>query len=226
MHIKQLVKIELHINTCFLFIFIFFIHGCSPKIVQPLQTQTDESNLSSGLKIISLDPLLTFERIYDETVLNPEDYNGSEINAKMIQISNNMLKEQSFKLVQPLELENREVDELFTKLQKVSSKLSVGYLTAETKEILNKIFAYDENIAILSQYLYVKVGQGGTYNAYTGAITSSNSSSLLRVSLVHCNGDVIWKNQVLLRQLPNPDNEKFTETLDILYTTFPKNKED
>jgi len=74
--------------------------------------------------------------------------------------------------------------------------------------------------------LYVKVGQSGTWNAYSGAITSSNSSSLLKVSLVQCNGEVLWKNQVLLRQIPNLNDEKFKESLDILYSTLPKIKED
>ncbi len=223
---KRLLKFGFIANRCFLFILIFFLYGCSPKIVQSLQTQTDMTKLSSTLKIVSLNPLLTFERINDETVLNPEDYNGTEIEAKMIQISSNQLVNKNFNVVNPEEIENGQFDEQFSRLQKMSSKLSVGYLSPEAKEILKQLSSFDENLVILSQYLYVKVGQSGTWNAYSGAITSSNSSSLLKVSLVQCNGEVLWKNQVLLRQIPNLNDEKFKESLDILYSTLPKIKED
>lgn len=226
MYIKRLLKFGVSLNCSCLFILIFLLYGCSQKIVQSLQPQSTVTNLASTLKIVSLNPLLQFERINDESILNPENYSGNEIEAKMIQISTNMLVKKNFKIVKPEELENREFDELFSRLQKMSSKLSVGYLSPEAKEILKKLSSFDENLVILSQYLYVKVGEGGTWNSYTGAITSSNSSSLLKVSLVHCNEEVIWKNQVLLREIPGPDNEKFLESLDILYSLLPKSKEE
>jgi hypothetical protein len=81
-------------------------------------------------------------------------------------------------------------------------------------------------VAVLVQYVRVKVGPSGTWDPNSGAITSGASSSHFRAALLECQtGRGLWQNSVLLRKLPDPSASDFNKVLTVLYSTLnPQNK--
>ena len=84
----------------------------------------------------------------------------------------------------------------------------------------------NESVAVLAQYVRVKVGPHGTWNPNSGAITSGASSSYFRAALLDCQtGRLLWENSVLLRELPVPNSGNFNKVLPLLYSTLnPQNE--
>jgi hypothetical protein len=84
----------------------------------------------------------------------------------------------------------------------------------------------NESVAVLAQYVRVKVGPSGTWDPNSGAITSQATSSHFRAILLDCQtGRRLWDNSVLLRKSPDPNSGDFDKLVILLYSTInPQNK--
>jgi hypothetical protein len=64
----------------------------------------------------------------------------------------------------------------------------------------------------------VKVGEGGSWNPYSGAITSRNHYTILRAVLISTSEKkVLWHNEVQLRDIPRPKSRKLSRAMEILF---------
>ena len=76
--------------------------------------------------------------------------------------------------------------------------------------------------AVLATLLVVKLGPGGSYNSFTGQITSPTSSSVLSAALLSAPANAtLWNNDVLLRSVPRPTDAGYRDALGALFDGAP-----
>ena len=64
--------------------------------------------------------------------------------------------------------------------------------------------------AVLIQYLEIMLAGKGAWNSWTGALSVGMSNSDLRGVLLDCeSGEVLWRGELYIRDLPNPNNTSF-----------------
>jgi hypothetical protein len=107
------------------------------------------------------------------------------------------------------------------KLESLASRLARGEVNEEATGELVRLAAFDEQSAILVQFLWVKSGPMGSWSPITGQITSSMSSTLVRSALVSSKtGKVIWKGEQFVRKKLKPTDTGFGKALTLLYLDF------
>lgn len=96
----------------------------------------------------------------------------------------------------------------------------------EAIRFIQGLAATNESVAVLVQYVRVKVGPSGGWDPIYGAITSGASSSHFRAALLDCQtGRRLWESSVLLRELPDSNSSDFNKVLKNLYSTLnPKTR--
>lgn len=225
--VGQVRAIRLLYRSVPFLILAFFLTSCAtmPKTIST--TPAYEAVLPADSRIFILQPLLKFERLQDEVILDPSNFGGTSIVSSLNTTARNAVLRSKYQVAETEVMNAPEIVDLYSRLQSLSSRLAAGQLNDEADTTLQRLSALDQNLVILSHFLYAKVGRGGYWNPMSGAIGSSMSTSRLQVSLIRCStGQVLWKNEVFLRQLPQVDNPKFAESLQLLYANFPGTKED
>ena len=102
-------------------------------------------------------------------------------------------------------------------------RLARGLPRDDALAAMRRLAAASRDSAVLAHSLEASVGSGGTWNPYSGAITSSMSRTVIRAALVRCSsGEVLWSQQVQLRDLPSVASTGLDETLTALYASFPR----
>jgi len=206
-------------------IFLLLMLGAcaSPMPIKTIKKAEHENTIDRNTKVFILHPLLRFERIQDEMPLDGSQYHAKALEAKLKSIYESTLKSRSIGIVAPGSRKAIITSGLSKELRKKMPKLSRGMMDSATRDLLHSFAQYDENINLFVNYIDVKVGSTGSWDPNSGAITSDNSRSLLRSALVNCTtGKVLWKGEVLLREVPELSSERFAESLDLLFTDFPR----
>lgn len=71
---------------------------------------------------------------------------------------------------------------------------------------------------VLAIHARVIVGSRGSWNPGTGAITSASHRTRLRAALVDCRTSrTLWRNEVVLRQVPDPKRPGLDKAIDRLF---------
>jgi hypothetical protein len=74
--------------------------------------------------------------------------------------------------------------------------------------------------AVLIQHVRVRLGPGGSWDPNTGMITSAmNTTRMTAAILATTNGQVLWRNQVHLREVPRVQDSSYRDAVGRL---FPK----
>lgn len=217
------------IRTIPFYLFLAWLLVLSSCATSPILVTTSpiSGEVAPNTDIIIVQPLLKFERIHDEAILPASDYQGNAIEAKMLAYAKSVVEMRKFVIVDPQIYHEVEVAGLFNQLCSMSPKLSIGVVDNGANILFKRLASFNERIAVLMQFFKVKVGPGGYWNPNTGAIASSMSNAVLQASLISCStGKVLWRNQILTRQLPQPESQQFSEALKLLYQSFPMRKEE
>jgi hypothetical protein len=205
---------------------IGFFCACTTAPITTAPSVRPATEIHPDTRILILQPLLRFEEIRTEAVLPESENQGPAFKDRLLSWAKKEVETRAYKVAEPESLDTAILDPACDQLNSFSNKLARGIVPEEAKSFLNSIASLDENLAILAQYLRVKVGPGGFWNQYTGEIHSTMSTMLLDVALISCrDGRVLWTNEVLLRNLVYPDNKEFLESLRLAYKTLLRKKE-
>ena len=139
---------------------------------------TQDLEIDSALEVLLLPPLLKFERMQDEAILDASDYNGDRIEIDLMNEAKDALDVRKFVSRECLHLEESEAKNQCEQLQLLSDGLASGFINKEGETLMNGLASFSENYAVLAHHLKVKVGPGGYWDPNTGAIGSSMNSSL------------------------------------------------
>jgi hypothetical protein len=204
---------------------IFFC-SCATAPVSITRNPLTVKSLDPKSPILVIKPFIRFERMEDESAL-PVPPSASDTIERSLAIA--ALHEVESRHLTPIDYRGLEDDNLLAmcdRLQSMSPQLCSGLVDDQADYALKHLAVLMEHPTVLVLYLKVKVGSSGSWNPYSGAITSPNSSSHFQASLIGSDmGEVLWQNQVLLREVPRVDNSNFRESLGLLFKTFPNSEE-
>jgi hypothetical protein len=215
------------IRSVLFFILAVFLTSCAtPAPVHISSAPANITAIPKNARILILKPLLKFEQLKDEAAVDSSTYSGPVIESKLNDAAKDAATKRNTAIVEAAALGSPELVDLCAKLQPLSSRLASGQLNDEAKNMLLRLSEADKELLIISNFLQVKVGPGGYWDPNTGSIGSSMSTSQFRISLINCStGQVMWKDELLVRDLPQVnDSKKFAEYVQLLYTNFPEKK--
>ena len=152
-----------------------------------------------------------------------EDSGSVPFESALTNAANAQLNARGYTLVPPESLQAPNATDLLKQLEPLTSRLSRGAINDEGEHILSQLGTLPGDYLILVQFLKVREGPGGSWDAWSGAITSSMSSMLLQTALISTRtGKVTWKNEVLERKVFRADDPKFAKYVNSLYETLGK----
>jgi hypothetical protein len=173
----------------------------------------------STAKVIVLAPQVTFEQLSAGSHARNSD--SASFESALTSAANASLGTRKYALVAPESLQNSSAGDWLKQLQPLTSRLARGVVNEDAQHILSQFGTLPDDYLILVQFMRVKQGPGGSWNPYSGAITSGMSSTLLQAALISTRtGQVIWKNEVLERSQFSADSPKFAKSVDLLYSTL------
>jgi hypothetical protein len=118
----------------------------------------------------------------------------------------------------------RVVDADTTELQRFISQSERNIAAkdlASWSTLLGSIAAGDSTRLVLIHHLRVKVGPGGFWDPFSGAIGNATSSTIVSAAVVECStGRVIRRIETLVRRQPDPGSKPFVEALRSTYEKF------
>jgi hypothetical protein len=202
-------------NNTFLFILLLLclteLQSCTSS--QTIVSASENSIvISKQADIWMLPPTLHYESIQTEATLSASDYQGAEVGNLLQNESKAALEQKGFQVYlkeKVVPIHNRQLD-LFRPV--IPEDLLAG---------LHTIGGSSSSLNILVLDLKVKVGEGGSWDAYSGAITSKNHYAKLRAILIDASeGKVLWRNEVQLRDLPKPGKKNFSQAIQTLFQTI------
>lgn len=105
-----------------------------------------------------------------------------------------------------------------TQLDALSGALARGSVKAGTRLTLQHLSEREPTCAVLATLLVAELGPGDYYNSVTGQMGSAMSKSVFSAALTRCDtGAVLWKNEVLLRAVPEVRDAGYLESLQLLF---------
>ncbi len=210
-----------------LIIVFLLVTSCATTSRHISSNSGKEVSIIAHKKIIIMPAILRYESISNDAELPQATYKGEEAGAFLVGHSAEILSKEGFGVMHADALSyedskyrtayNRILDE---RINLFRSSLSTG--------LANDLKAFGEslnNANILVILLRVKVGSSGTWDPFSGAITSESSYTRLKAILVETkSGRSLWKNEVQLREIPKPGNPNYKKAVNLLFENLKTHK--
>jgi hypothetical protein len=183
---------------------------------------SNQTYIDRNLSCFLLTPKVNYESIIDEKKL---DYGQSEIELEKYLESQALqaFKDKGFKLkdtkqvLEKAESFNKELLEI----SKNSDLIFRGYLEDEIKRKIVDFGNKYDIPALLVIDCNVKVGTGGTWDSYSGAITSKNDRTLLKATIIRTSDcSKLWFANVQLRELPKIGDTNLNKAINSIFTNL------
>ena len=181
-------------------------------------TQETATTGVSEKSVLLLTPRLVFEKLQDESPLDPDKFGSTALGEQLTVAGEHYLHSKGFGInVAATTLP--EAATSIEKLQPMTGRLARGSLTPELRTTLAEVANRVGPSLILAQYLRVRVGVKGYYGpSLAGAMSPGQSETLLAVALIDpAKGMVVWKNELLARKVLKPGSEELEKALSVLY---------
>lgn len=108
-------------------------------------------------------------------------------------------------------------------LDPFAAPLAHGSTRSDARSALHHAGETQPNCAVLASQLIVELGPGSYYNSATGQMGSAMSTSAFRAALTRCDPtEVLWKNEILLRAVPDLRSTGYAEAVQALFAGAPK----
>jgi hypothetical protein len=189
-----------------------------PVLMAASATGQDAQSATVGLKIIVVQPAVRFEDVRSLLAVPVSD--ESEIDRLLIAEAKTAVGSKA--IVLDADKLEPQANEECVRLHDLGSRLARGDLNEDASASLARLAALDPQYAVFVQFIRVKTGPGKSWNAWTGAITSSSASTLMQAAVLSGNGGrVLWKGERLIRNKAlKPASPEFAKELALLYKGF------
>ena len=86
------------------------------------------------------------------------------------------------------------------------------------RALLRELSMVQADCVVLATLITSELGPPETYNSFTGQITSDMSRSSFSAALMRCDsGEILWRNDVLLRSVATVSDDAYAESLRLLF---------
>lgn len=204
---------QLKFNLFLLSIFcLSAIQACSSS--KNIVSGTEKAvTVSNKADIWIFPPTLNYESIQTESPVSSPSFRLAEVGIVLVNQSQTLFEQKGFQI----HLKEQGVPFLTSNQQLDLFRPIIPENLLADLHTLSK--SSSPNILVLD--LKVKVGTGGSWDPYSGAITSKNHNSRLRAVIIDgSEGKVLWRNEVQLRDIPSPNKKNFLDAIQILFQTL------
>ncbi len=190
--------------------------ACASSLVTlgaKLQVAADATPLPAiaGSRLILLAPEVQFEDERSGEPLDPARFKGPELAARVDRVVRDTLTARGLAADA---LDAAGAASYPTPAKLVRRDLPADACAASTTAST----AAAGGVPLLAVHVRVIVGSRGSWDPMTGAITSSSNRTRLRAALVDCRASTtLWRSEVVLRQIPDPDRSDIDRALATLF---------
>jgi hypothetical protein len=179
------------------------------------------AQVRADLKVILLESDVQFENITGRAGANTIESDRSLFATRLVAAARSEIEARVLELMPEGSCVELLGSDDCARLIQLSSRLARGHVNQEARDILTRMSPASGELALLLQFMRVKAGPGGSWNPFSGAITSSMSSTLLQSALISTtSADVLWNAEVFVRKTFGPKSGDFKASLALLYRTL------
>lgn len=171
---------------------VVMVSGCDPTPISRATIIPVASAVAPTKTVVILPPLVTFQRIEDESPLPAADYKADDIETSLLTAATKSLSSHNSSLIDCSRVAPAEVTEICRELGRYAPQLARGAVREDARPLLHRLAGNIGGATVLAHSLLGKVGPGAYWDPNTGAIRSGISSSVLRAALIDSeNGQVL-----------------------------------
>lgn len=213
LHLNLLIM-QIKCNSMFRFILIMggLFFCCDHAFCLESGLQDKIKGISSNAVVVILSPGLKFESVMDESSIDPALFDSQKLDSLCIAEAEKAVIKNNpqLRIIDNGNATHTAYEVLLLSLKPFSGQLAAGKVNQDALSVFRKISALNNESFILAHDVYAKVGPGGYWNPGTGGIASTSSISRYRIALIRClTGDVVWKSEEYIRQVPSCKSLKF-----------------
>lgn len=172
--------------------------------------------------VVVLPPSLAFEKLQDETPLDPAKFGGPELAKQLMEAGEQNLRSKGFGILASADYHPQTASSV-EKLIPMTGRIARGSLTESTHAAMAELAGSGQGpVLLFAQFLRIRVGsKSGYWNPVSGAIGSGQVETVLAAALVDpTNGTIVWKNEILVRKILAPGSRDLTEAMSALYAAW------
>lgn len=181
----------------------------SCETTRVITASVPEVQIDKG-RVAILQTNLRYISIEDDETLTPATYQADQ--------TQEFLYKQLQQVVFRKGLQNLEESKIEIAVLPPSEQLVLPKLSQESIQIMQKWakpFGFPYVLALSG---IVKVGQAGSWDPFSGAISSNNSYTRIKGVLINTElGTILWRNEVQLRAIPMADKKDLIESIQALF---------
>ncbi len=182
--------------------------------------QEPAPSAAGARKVLILGPELAFEKIQDQSPLDPEQFGGANAERQLAVAADRVLRSKGFSIVVPEKLPI-DAAELESKLRPLTGRLGRASLAADSQASLAEIAQHLDGALIFAQYFRARIGAKGWYSPISGELRSGQNQTLVAAALIDpASGTVVWKNEVLVRKILSANPVDLEKAMTTLYATL------
>jgi hypothetical protein len=186
------------------------------------QTSAGSAVLQPSAVVIPVPPLVRVERVADESVVNDPRYPIDEWQSAITSGTHGALTRAGLSVARPSAEADAGADGPGV-LHDMADRLTAGVVGSDARRSVSTTCAGQPNCVVLLQFMRVKIGKGAYWNPLSGAIAaSSNSTTLYGAVIDAASGRVVWKNAVVVRNVPKPADPAMSQLIRSLLGTLIK----
>ena len=220
------INLELFPAIALLIVFLL-VTSCATTSRHISSNSGKEVSIIAHKNIIIMPAILKYESISNDAPLPQATYKCEEAGDFLVSHSAEILSKGGFGVLNAKALSNE--DSKFKTAYNIMLDERINlFRSSLSTDLANYLKAFGEssnNANILVLLLRVKVGSSGTWDPFSGAITSGSSYTRLKAVLVETkSGRSLWKNEVQLREIPKPDNPNYKKAVNLLFENLKTHK--
>jgi hypothetical protein len=196
-----------------------FISSCATqsayKKVYTTFSEEQPVYIDSDLVILVLPPKIKYESIYNESELNSRG-NTEQFENSVLTILKN--KGFNLKTINQIQIESSSFQDDLKKIQDNSELMYKAFVDSALKESVKQFGEKSDTKSILLINCDVKIGSQGTWNSYSGAITSQNNRTILKAILIRTSDCTkLWYNNIQLRKVTEVEDPAFEKAINSIF---------
>ena len=173
---------------------------------------------SNDKRVLLVAPCLVFEKLRDESPLDPAKFSGAALGQELSAAGEEYLRSKGFGVLLAASVPPAAAT-LIETLQPMACRLARGFLTADSRTTLTDLARQEGPALIFAQYLRVRLGGSGYWGpSLSGQIAPGQVETLLAAAFIDpVGGTIVWKNEVLVRKILRPGSKDLEKARSALY---------
>jgi len=194
------------------------VGGCTAQPTTRAAAAPARAVLTPASTVLVLRPVVRIERLNDEKPLTGVEYGAEALGSSLSTAARGAAIASGATVIDCATATGSAWEPSCAALAAQAAPLARGVVPTAAGGGLAQLSTVQADAVVLASLLVAKVGPAATYNSFSGQITSDPSTALLSAALVGAPaGRVLWRNDALLRTVPEANDTAYQESLRLLF---------